>query len=86
MRTRKVSVYVFSYPEDFNSTLSYKRLLEIHEVAEFSDKFLSSQSLETILREYIDKVDVYASFIDEIRWYRIVVRDSERRIIYIYQA
>lgn len=86
MRTRKVTVLVFSYPEDFNSTLSYKRLLEIHEVAEFSDKFLSSQSLETILREYIDKVDVYASFIDEIRWYRIVVRDSELRISYIYKA
>lgn len=86
MCTRKVTVLVFSYPEDFNSTLSYKRLLEIHEVAEFSDKFLSSHSLETILREYIDKVDVYASFIDELRWYRIVVRDSERRISYIYKA
>lgn len=86
MRTRKVTVLVFSYPEDFNSTLSYKRLLEIHEVAEFSDKFLSSKSLEYILREYIDKVDVYASFVEDIRWYRIVVRDSEHRISHLYKA
>lgn len=86
MRTRKVTVLVFSYPEDFNSTLSYKRLLEIHEVVEFSDKFLSCQSLETILREYIDKVDVYASFIDELRWYRIIVRDSDSRISKIFKA
>ena len=86
MRTRKVTVSVFSYPEDYNRTLSYKRLLEIHEVFEFSDRFPSSKTLEDVLRVYIDKTDVYASFIDELRWYRIIVRDSERRISHLYKA
>lgn len=86
MRTRYVSVFVFSYPTDYSTTLSYKRLLQIHEVLEFKDKFLSSLSLEQLLSEYIDKVDVYASFVDDVRCYRIVLKDNERRIYKIHKA
>ena len=86
MRTRKVTVLIVSYPEDFNRSLSIKRLLDIREVVEFTDKFLSSKSLEEILDVYLDKVDVYASLNDDLRWYRIVVRDENSRISNIYKA
>lgn len=86
MSTRNVSVFVFSYPVDYITTLSYTRLLEIREVLEFKDKFLTSKSLEQLLAEYIDKVDVYASFIDDVRCYRIVLKDNDRRIFKIHKA
>lgn len=86
MSTRKVTVQVFSYPADFGKTLSIKRFLEMPEVLEFIDVFLSADTLEAILFKYIDKVDVYASFVDEIRCYRIVVRDNDRRIFKIHKA
>lgn len=86
MCTRKVIVYVFSYPADYVSSLSIKRLSEIPEVLEFIDSFTSADLLEELLAKYIDKVDVYASFIDEIRCYRIVLKDNDRRIFKIHKA
>lgn len=86
MCTRKVTVHVFSYPADFGKTLSIKRLLEIPEVLEYIDTFISDDTLETLLFKYIDKVDVYASFVDEIRSYRIVLKDNERRLYKIHIA
>lgn len=86
MCTRKVTVHVFSYPSDFGKTLSIKRLLEIPEVLEYIDTFISDDTLETLLFKYIDKVDVYASFVDEIRSYRIVLKDNERRLYKIHIA
>lgn len=86
MCTRKVTVYVFSYPADFAKTLSIKRLSAIPEVLEYIDSFVSADSLEEILAKYIDKVDVYASFVDDIRSYRIVLKDNDRRIYKIHKA
>lgn len=86
MSTRNVTVHVFSYPADYNKTLSLKCISGFEEVLEFKAKFLSSLSLEQLLAEYIDKVDVYASFVDEIRCYRIVLKDNESRIYKIHKA
>lgn len=86
MRTRKVTVYVFSLPCDYCKTLSIKRFLEMPEVLEFKDTFISAYTLEELLSTYIDKVDVYASFVDSIRCYRIVLKDNERRIYKIHKA
>lgn len=86
MSSRKVTVYVFSYPADYAKTLSIKRFLEMPEVLEFIDTFISSDSLEELLAKYIDKVDVYDSFVDEIRSYRIVLKDNDRRIYKIHKV
>lgn len=86
MSTRKVTVYVFSYPADYAKTLSIKRLSVIPEVLEYIDTFTSADSLEELLVNYIDKVDVYDSFVDEIRSYRIVLKDDERRIYKIHRV
>lgn len=86
MSTRKVTVYVFSYPADYAKTLSIKRLSEITEVLEYIDIFTSADTLEELLAKYIDKVYVYDSFVDEIRSYRIVLKDNERRIYKIHRV
>lgn len=56
------------------------------EVLEYIDTFISAETLEELLFKYIDKVDVYASFVDDIRCYRIVINDNERRIFKIHKA
>ena len=86
MRTRRVYVSVFSYPEDYNRTLSLKRIGEMKEKVELRDEFKSSRSLEDILLSYSDRISVFASFVDEIRWYRVVVRDSDGRVIFSKKA
>ncbi len=83
MRTRKVSVFVFSYPLKAKLPL-YP--IDIGEVLEHEDKFLTDKSLEEILQRYVDKTEVFASFVDEIQWYRIVVRDTEGRLVKIFKA
>ena len=86
MRSRKIYVTVFSYPEDFHRTLSLKRIAEITETIEFRDEFISSRSLDDILTSYADRLDVFASFVDEIRWYRVVIRDHNRRVVLCKKA
>lgn len=86
MYTRKVTVHVFSYSADFCKTLSIKRFLEMPEVLEYIDTFISADTLEEVLLKYIDKVDVYASFVDDVRCYRILINDNDRRIYKIYKA
>ena len=87
MRTRKVSIYVFSYPEKHKLPL-YPLFfdVELGEVLEQEDKFLTDKSLEEILQLYVDKTEVFASFVDKIQWYRIVVRDTEGRLVKIFKA
>ena len=87
MRTRKVSVYVFSYPEKHKLPL-YPLFfdVELGEVLEQEDKFLTDKSLEEILLRYVDKTEVFASFCDKIQWYRIVVRDTDGRLVKIFKA
>ena len=86
MNTRKITVHVFSYPSDFCKTFSIKRLSETQERLEYTDNFLSDKTLEQLLVTYTGKVAVYASYIDEIRCYRIVLKDNERRIFKIHKA
>lgn len=86
MRTRKVSVYVFSYPEKFKLPLYPNFFVQSDEVLEQEEKFLTDKSLEEVLQSYVDKTDVFASFVDKIQWYRIVVRDTEGRLIKIFKA
>ena len=86
MRTRKVSVYVFSYPEKEKLPLYPHYFDELDEVLEQDEKFLTDESLEEVLRSYVDKTEVFASFVDNIQWYRIVVRDTEGRLVKIFKA
>lgn len=86
MRTRKVSVYVFRYPEKVKLPLYPLFFDELGEVLEHKEKFLTDKSLEEILQRYVDKTEVFASFYDEIQWYRIVVRDTEGRLVKIFKA
>lgn len=86
MCSRKVTVLVVSYPEDYNRSLSLRRIMEMKENIEYRDTFISSKSSQQILQEYIVKVDFYASFVDEIRWYRIYVRDSDFCLSQIHKA
>lgn len=86
MRTRKVSVYVFSYPEKVKLPI-YPNFFDYgDEVLEQAEKILSDKSLEEVLQSYVDKTEVFASFVDKIQWYRIVVRDTEGRLVKIFKA
>ena len=86
MSTRKVSVYVFSYPEKHKLPLYPLFFDELGEVLEQEEKFLTDKSLEEVLQLYVDKIEVFASFVDKIQWYRIVVRDTECRLVKIFKA
>ncbi len=86
MRTRKVSVYVFSYPEKHKLPLYPFSFDEFGEVLELEEKFLTDKSLEEVLQRYVDKTEVFASFVDNILWYRIVVRDTDGRLVKIFKA
>lgn len=86
MRSRKIYVTVFSYPEDYHRTLSLKRIAEITETVEFREEFISCRSLDDILSDYHDKIDLFASFVESIRWYRVVVRDHCGRVILCKKA
>lgn len=86
MCTRKVSVYVFSYPEKVKLPLYPNMFEERDEVLELREKYLTDKSLEEVLQRYVDKTEVFASFVDKIQWYRIVVRDTEGRLVKIFKA
>lgn len=86
MRTRKVSVYVFSYPEKVKLPLYPNFFVYGDEVLEHEEKFLTDKSLEEVLRSYVDKTEVFASFVDKLQWYRIIVRDNEGRLLKIFKA
>ena len=86
MHTRKVSVYVFSYPVNAKIPMLALFLDELGEVLEFEDKFLSDTSLEDILKIYVEKTKELSSFEDSIKWYRVVVRDSDGRLVKMFKA
>lgn len=87
MRTRKVSVYVFSYPEKVKLPIMFPLFCdELGEVLEQEDKFLTDKSLEDVMRSYVDKTHVFASFDDKIKWFRVVVRDTDGRLVNIFKA
>lgn len=86
MRTRKVSVYVFSYPEKVKLPLYPNFFVYSDESLVHKENLLSDKSLEEVLQSYVDKTDVFASFVDKVQWYRIVVRDTEGRLVKIFKA
>lgn len=79
--TRKVSIYIYQYPEDANRTMSLRRFMKLNEELLWSELFLSSNCLCDILNVYKQKLIDYSSLIGETHVYRIVIRDSESRLI-----
>ena len=79
--TRKVSVYIYQYPEDANRTMSLRRFMEMSEELIWSDFFESDDDLRDLLKVYKQKLIDYAALIGEPHVYRIVIRDSESRLI-----
>ena len=79
--SRKVSVYIYQYPEDANRTMSLRRFLEMSEEIIWTDRFFSSNDLRDLLKVYKQKLIDYSSLIGEPHVYRIVIRDSESRLI-----
>lgn len=87
MTTRKVSVYVFSYPEKFILPIMFPIISgDLVEVIEQEDKFLTDKSLKEVMQSYVDKTEVFASLDGKIKWYRIVVRDTYCRLVKIFKA
>lgn len=87
MRTRKVSVFIFSYPENVKVPTMFPLFCdELGEVLEYQDKFLTDKSLEEVLQLYVDKTSVFASFEDTIKWYRVVVRDNDGRLVKLFKS
>ena len=79
--SRKVSVYIYQYPEDANRTMSLRRFMELSEDLIWHDSFYSSHDLRDLLKEYKQLLIDYASLIGEPHVYRIVIRHSESRLI-----
>lgn len=84
---RLVSVFVFSYPKDIRVPIVFPLILDdIGEVLEQEEKFFTDRSLEDILSSYVDKTKVFATNFDDVNWYRVVVRDTDRRLVKIFKA
>lgn len=79
--SRKVSIYIYQYPEDANRTMSLKRFMEMTEELIWFDLFESDDDLRDLLKVYKLKLIDYASLIGAPHVYRIVIRDSESRLI-----
>ena len=79
--SRKVSVYIYQYPEDANRTMSLRRFMEMSEELIWSERFVSDDDLLDLLKEYKEKLIDYAALIGEEHVYRLVVRDSDSRLI-----
>ena len=79
--SRKVSVYIYQYPEDANRTMSLRRFLDMSEEIIWADRFFSSNDLRDLLKVYKQKLIDYSALIGETHVYRIVIRDSESRLI-----
>ena len=84
--SRKVSVYVYQYPEDANRTMSLRRFMEITEELLWSERFYSSYSLYDLLKEYKQKVKDYSALIGEHHVYHIVIRDSDSRLFATFRV
>ena len=79
--SRKVSVYVYQYPEDADRTMSLRRFMEMSEEIIWTDRFFSSNDLRDLLNVYKQKLIDYSALIGVPHVYRIVIRDSESRLI-----
>lgn len=79
--SRKVSIYIYQYPEDANRVMSLRRFMELTEEFLWSERFFSSNDLRDILNVYKEKLIEYSALIGETHVYRIVVRDSVTRLL-----
>ena len=79
--SRKVSVYIYQYPEDANRTMSLRRFMELSEELIWHDFLVTSSDLRDLLKEYKQKLIDYSALVGEPHVYRIVVRDSDNRLI-----
>ena len=82
MCSRKVSVTVFSYPLCFKRKLFHKSSGR----EEIIDEIDSSQTLEDLMSSYYDKISLIASFEDDLRWYQIILLDSQSRLVKLFKA
>ena len=69
-----------------NKTLSLRRLFEVSEEIIHAESFLSDKLLVDLLYEYCGKAENYASLSDGLHVFRVIVRDSENRLIKIFKA
>ena len=79
--SRKVSIYIYQYPEDANRTMSLRRFMEMSEDLIWHDFFVSDDDLRELLKVYKQKLIDYSALIGVPHVYRIVVRDSDSRLI-----
>ena len=62
------------------------RDFEVSEELVFSDSFLTDKLLVDVLSEYCEKADSYASLCEDEHVYRVIVRDSDNRLLKIFKA
>ena len=79
--SRKVSVYIYQYPEDANRTMSLRRFMELSEELICNENFYSSHDLRDLMTLYRQKVNDYSVLVGEPHVYRIVIRDLDSRLI-----
>lgn len=79
--SRKVTVEIYQYPEDANRTMSLRRFMELSEDCIWDEHFYSHYDLRDLMTLYRKKVNDYAFLVGEPHVYRIVVRDSDSRLI-----
>ena len=79
--SRKVSVYIYQYPEDANRTMSLRRFMEMSEELIWNDFFVSDDDLRDLLKVYKQKLIDYSALVGEPHVYRIVIRDSDSRLV-----
>lgn len=79
--SRTVSIFIFQYPEDANRTMSLRRFMEMSEELIWRDHFVSDYDLRDLLKIYKQKLIDYSVLVGEPHVYRIVVRDSDSRLI-----
>ena len=87
-RSRLISVYIYQYPEDANSSLSLRRLEEIlsSEVLIYKERFETSLTLTELLSYFIGNTKEYADLLGEPHCYRVIVRDSDGRVSSNFKA
>ena len=86
MLSRLVYVCIYQYPEDANRTLSLRRFMELSEELLCNECFFSDNDLRDLLKKYENKVIDFATLIGEPYVYRIVIRDSDGRLVKIFKA
>ena len=79
--SKRVSIYIYQYPEDANRTMSLRRFMEMSEELIWSEHFDSDDDLRDILKVYKQKLIDYSALIGEPHVYRIVIRHSDSRLI-----